>query len=201
MADQSQFSKLPKKQLVVICDQLIDNNFDSENPYDNYYDSIDILQNIVKYFGMDAMDEDVQFFAKLIQTNDELLSKIFDTKDKSLYHQLVIPVPEEYTVWYSMVGSCTYKEKYETNWTSYDKDWVKDSMYQMRSDGNWDLYEGTHIDTEYDNFDFDDYNLDEVRKISDYIDESKNKNTIINSLDKKTLLELRGLIDNRLRIL
>jgi len=201
MADQSQFSKLPKKQLVVICDQLIDGDFDSENPYDEYYKSIDILQNIAKYFGMDAMDEDVQFFAKLIQTNDELLSKIFDTKDKSLYHQLVIPVPEEYTVWYSMVGSCTYEERYETNWTSYDKDWVKDSMYQMRSDGNWDLYEGTHIAIDYDNYDFHDYTLDEVKKISDYIEESKNKNTIINSLDKKTLLELRGLIDNRLRIL
>jgi hypothetical protein len=202
MVDQSQFSKLPKKQIVIICEQLMNGNFYYENPYySSYYDSVDELEKIAKYFGIPVLDEDVQFFAKLIQTNKELLTKIFETKDKSLYNQLVIPVAKEYDVNYHTRGTCTFREEYETTWTSYDKDWVIESMEQMRSDSNWDLYEGRHIETDYDNHETDDWGFDSVKLYRNDIEESKIKNTIIESLDKKTLLELRGLIDNKLRSL
>jgi hypothetical protein len=69
-----------------------------------------------------------------------------------------------------------------------------------RDNGMWDLYDGNAIEMEYDNYDMNDFQFDDVTEISD-VKESTKKNKIIESLDKKTLLELRGLIDNRLRIL
>ena len=202
MIDASEFSKLSTRQLVIICEQLMGGNFDYENPYySSYYDSVDELEKIAKYFGIPVLDEDVQFFAKLIQTNKELLTKIFETKDKSLYNQLVIPVAKEYDVNYHTRGTCTFREEYETTWISYDKDWVKESMDHMRSDGNWDLYSGRHIDTDYDNHETDDWEYDTVKLLERNIKESNIKSSVLESLDKKTLLELRGLIDSRLRTL
>ena len=66
MAEQSQFSRLPKKQLVLICEQLIEKNFPT-NPYESYQYGADMenLSDIANYFGIDAItDEDFQFFSK-----------------------------------------------------------------------------------------------------------------------------------------
>ena len=201
MAEQSQFSRLPKKQLVVICESLIDKNFPT-NPYEsyNYGTHMDTLVDIAQYFGMEVTDEDIQFFSKFIEINDGILSQIFETKDKSLYEKLIIPMAKRYKVEYQQYGSCTYTEYLETTWDSYDSDWVTESLRMAREDGNWDIYDGRSVYTTYDNFEMDDFQFDNVTDIND-IKESIKKNKIIESLDKKTLLELRGLIDNRLRIL
>lgn len=201
MATQSYFSTIPKKQLVLISEQLINKNFNT-GVYGSYdYDkNYVLLVDIAKYFSMSVSDEDVQFFGKFIDINHNILLKIFETNDKSLYDQLVIPVAKDYKVEYSMWGSCTYIEYYETTWTSYDKDWVTDSMRQTRDDGNWDISDGRLIDTTYDNYETDEYEFDEVTEV-DKVNESITRNTIIESLDKKTLLELRGLIDDKLRSL
>lgn len=199
-ASQSQFSILPKNQLVFISKRLIDKDFPSSSPYESYdYDKTHaILENIAKYFSMVVTDEDVEFFAKFLEVNDEVLSKIFETNDKSLYEQLVIPVAKRYKVEYEVYGTCTYYEYLETTWDSYDWDWVTDSMRQARDNGNWDTYDGKSTDIEYDNFDMHDYQFNDITEISDVV-ESTDKNKIIESLDKKTLLELRGLIDDKLR--
>jgi hypothetical protein len=201
MANQSYFSKLPKKQLVLISEQLIDKNFDTGVYNSSSYDkSYTTLENVAGYFSLNVSDEDVEFFGKFIDINDGILSRIFETKDKSLYDQLIIPVAKEYKVEYSVWGSCTYVEYYETTWSSYDKDWVTDSMRHARDDGNWDIHYGKQVDTTYDNWEMNDYEFDEVTEV-DEVNESIKKNTIIESLDKKTLLELRGLIDKKLRSL
>jgi hypothetical protein len=201
MAEQSKFSRLSKKQLVVICESLIDKNFPT-NPYSSYdYGThMDTLVDIAKYFGMEVTDEDVQFFSKFIDINSHTLSRIIKTKDKSSYDNLVIPTSKRYKVEYQQYGSCTYTEYLETTWDSYDSDWVTDSLKMAREDGNWDLYDGKTIELEYDNYDMNDFQFDDVTEISD-VKESTKKNKIIESLDKKTLLELRGLIDSRLRTL
>jgi len=199
MADQSSFLQLSRKQLILICKKLIDTGFEKDNPYDYDYDSnYNALENIAKYFSIRVSDEDVQFFSKLIHINDNLLAKIFETKDKSLYEQLVIPMAKKYKVEYQMWGHCTFVEHFEDTWTAYDKDWVHDSMRQSREDGNWDMYDGKMVDIDYDNQEVDDYKFNDVREIEE-VTESTNKNKIIESLNKKTLLELRGLIDDKLR--
>jgi len=202
LAFQSQFSTVPKKQLVLICEKLIDADFEI-SPYDAYDYEVNYekLEDIAKYFSMVVSDDDVQFFAKFIKINDEVLSKIFETKDKSLYEQLVIPAAKRYKVEYQQHGTCTYTEYLETTWDSYDPDWVTDSLNIAREDGNWDIYDGKPIDMEYDNYDMNDFQFDDVTEMVHVQKESHNKNRIIESLDKKTLIELRGLIDNRLKTL
>jgi hypothetical protein len=73
-------------------------------------------------------------------------------------------------------------------------------MRNARDNANWDLYDGKAVDTTYDNYEMDDFEFDEITEMDD-IKESRIKNKIIESQDKKTLLELRGLIDNRLKTL
>ena len=97
MAEQSQFSKLSKKQLVFICEKLVDEDFPIGNPYEtDFDDAFNILQDVSKYFGLTTTNEDVEFFAKLLEINDELIADLFannkeQMKNRKLFEQLVIP--------------------------------------------------------------------------------------------------------------
>ena len=200
----SEFSKLPKKRLVMICEKLIDDEFEVnvyKSPY-NFTENFEILSNTAKYFGMVVSDMDVEFFYKFLLDNDELLSEIFDTKNMSLSENLIIPTPKEFSVDYESSGRCRFIEKYKETWSSYDEDWVIDSMNRAREDGNWDLYDGRNQDTDYEDYEVYDFEFGDVEEIrpKNKMTESKIKKgeTPIDSMDKKTLLKLRGLIDYRL---
>jgi hypothetical protein len=209
--EQSQFSKLPKKQLVRISEKLVDEGFDTVNPYSDYDENYKMLENIASFFSMVVNDEDVQFFAKLIDINDDLLSKIFEPDgDKSLIEKLEIPVAKTYNLDYSTWGSCSYEDYLTQSFDSYDEDWVIDSANQQRKDGNWDLYDGkSRRDTEYDNFEESDHSFDRVYEVNDNkIKESlldrlvlENTSEVVSSLDKQTLLRLKQIIESRLRSL
>ena len=216
-SEQSEFSKLPKKQLFLIAKKLIDEDFPTDNPYNDYQESYNTLENIAKYFNMVVNDEDVQFFVKFMYINDNLLAKILDNpKDKSLIERLEIPVAKTYDLHYTVWGSCTYTEYLAQKFDSYDKNWVKDSADQQREDGNWDYYDGRKLrEVEFDNFEESDNSYDEVYEVNDdktintnFISDSildklvlENTKDVVKSLNKKTLLELRRIIDSKLRFL
>ena len=211
-ASQSQFSRLPKKQLVRISEKLIDDGFYADNPYEDYDDNYKILSSIGKYFNIDVVDEDVQFLAKFIDINDDLLSKIFEPNgDKSLVEKLVIPVAKTYELQYSTWGSCSYEEFLAQKFDAYDMNWVRDSADQQRQDGNWDTYDGyERRKPEYDNFEESDMSYDRVIEVDDNtnVRESlldrlvvENTSEVVNSLDKQTLLKLKQIIESRLRSL
>ena len=211
-ASQSQFSRLPKKQLVRISEKLIDDGFYADNPYEDYDDNYKILSSIGKYFNIDVVDEDVQFLAKFIDINDDLLSKIFEPNgDKSLVEKLVIPVAKTYELQYTVWGSCSYEDYLAQKFDAYDEDWVRDSADQQRSDGNWDFYNGyNRRDTYYDNFEESDTSYDRVVEVDDNtnVRESlldrlvvENTSEVVSSLDKQTLLKLKQIIESRLRTL
>jgi len=217
MAEQSQFSKLSKKQLVFICEKLVDEDFPIGNPYtDDFDNAYEILQSVSKYFGISATQEDVEFFSKLLEINDDLIADLFannkeQMKNRELFEQLVIPVAKSYNLDYDVDGSCTYTEYYSQEFDSYDEDWVRDSAEQQRSDGSWDIYDGRErSSTDYDNFDVNDHSYGDVYEVDepDTRNESvlnrlviENTSEVVNSLDRKTLLELRRIIDSKLRLL
>lgn len=211
MAEQSQFSKLPKKQLVLIAEKLIDEDFPTGNPYDSYSfsEAYETLSTIGKYFSISAVHEDVEFFSKFLEMNDDVLADIFETGDKTLYDKLVIPVAQTYELRYNVWGSCTFDDYMGQKFDSYDMNWVEDSARQQRDDGNWDLFDGYNVsDTTYDNFDTSDYSFDEVRYVSEPVKESllnrlvlENTSEVVSSLDRETLLKLKSIIDSRLRSL
>jgi hypothetical protein len=199
-AEQSQFSKLSKKQLVIISKELIDKGFESGNPYSGYVynDNQDTLTDVAKFFGMVVVDLDVEFFSKFLEMNDETLSQIFETKDKTLYEKLIIPQSKKFKINYTTQGRASYIEYYDDKWDSYDIDWVEDSLRQARENGNWDFWNGNLNSTEYEDHDMNDYYFDEVEEVKPKMNESY-KNNKLDQMDKKTLLKLRGLIDDRLR--
>lgn len=211
MAEQSQFSKLPKKQLVLIAEKLIDEDFPTGNPYGSYSfsEAYETLSTIGKYFSITAVHEDVEFFSKFLEMNDDVLADIFETGDKTLYDKLVIPVAQTYELRYNVWGSCTFDDYMGQKFDSYDMNWVEDSARQQRDDGNWDLFDGYNVsDTTYDNFDTSDYSFDEVRYVSEPVKESllnrlvlENTSEVVSSLDRETLLKLKSIIDSRLRSL
>ena len=209
-ADQSQFSRLPKKQLFRISEKLIDEGFDTDNPYSDYEENYKILENIAKVFSMSVNDEDVQFFAKFLYINDGILAKIMEKSDILSYEDLIIPVAKTYNLDYSTWGTCTYEEYLAQSFDSYDEDWVIDSVNQQREDGNWDLYDGrSRGETTYDNFEESDHSFDRVYEVNDNkIKESlldrlvlENTSEVVSSLDKQTLLKLKQIIESRLRSL
>lgn len=211
MAEQSQFSKLPKKQLVLIAEKLIDEDFPTGNPYGSYSfsEAYETLSTIGKYFSISAVHEDVEFFSKFLEMNDDVLADIFETGDKTLYDKLVIPVAQTYELRYNVWGSCTFDDYMGQKFDSYDMNWVEDSARQQRDDGNWDLFDGYNVsDTTYDNFDTSDYSFDEVRYVSEPVKESllnrlvlENTSEVVSSLDRETLFKLKSIIDSRLRSL
>jgi len=78
MAEQSQFSRLPKKQLVFIAEKLVDEDFPIGNPYtDDFESAYTTLQEISKYFSVESTHEDVEFFAKFLEINDEIIAELF----------------------------------------------------------------------------------------------------------------------------
>ena len=217
MAEQSQFSKLSKKQLVFIAAKLVDEDFPIGNPYDDDFDNAyGILQEVSRYFSIEATQEDVEFFSKFLQINDEIIADLFannrkEMKNTSLHEQLVIPVAKSYNLDYRVWGSCTYTNYMTQEFDSYDEEWVKDSASQQNNDGSWNMWEGQErSETEYDNYEESDYDYEDVYEI----DESKNRNEsvldklvientseVIGSLDKKTLIKLKSIIESRLRFL
>ena len=200
MAEQSQFSKLSKKQLVFICEKLVDEDFPIGNPYDSDFDSaFNILQEVSKYFSLTSTHDDVEFFSK-----EEM-------KNRELFEQLVIPVAKSYNLNYSSWGSCSYTNYMVQEFDSYDEEWVKDSAQQQNSDGNWSMWEGRERrDTEYENFEESDYSFGDVYEVNENEPQNEsllgklvveNTRDVVKSLDKKTLLELRRIIDSKLRLL
>ena len=216
---QSVFSTYPKKTLVKIASQIIDKGFDStfnfssKNIGADWDENFDILKNISKYVAIKEINIlDVQFFIKFLNINDDLLSKIFDPDgDKSLIDQLVIPQAKEYTFNYQTWGTCTYNEDHVDKTYSYDEKWVRQSVKLDEYEGYWDTWEGESLDTNYDDFEQSDWGITEVHETLDYPKDKlntesllnrlvlENTNEVITSLDKKTLIKLRNIIESRLR--
>jgi hypothetical protein len=217
MTEQSQFSKLSKKQLVSISVKLIDQDFPIGNPYgSDYEDAYSILEEVSRYYSIEVTHEDVEFFSKFLEINDEIIADLFannkeQMKNRELIEQLVIPVAKSYNMDYSSWGSCNYTNNMTQEFDSYDEEWVKDSATQQLNDGNWNMWDGQErSSTEYDDFQESDYRFDNVYEV----DESKIKNEsvldrlvientseVIGSLDKKTLIKLKSIIESRLRLL
>jgi hypothetical protein len=219
MAVQSQFSKLPKKQLVFISEKLVDEEFPIGNPYDSDFDgAYNTLKQVANYFSLEVTQEYVEFFSKFLEVNEDIIADLFannreQMRNPSLIEQLVIPVAKTYDLHYTSWGNCSYTEYKGQYFDAYDKNWVRDSAEQQRNDGNWDMWDGRDLrDTEYENFEETDSEYNHVYDVNDkqetiysesILDKLVIENTkdVVNSLDKNTLIKLKSIIESRLRVL
>lgn len=209
MVTQSIFSRWNKKQLVIIARELIDNGFEAQYPYDEYDNNYNELKSVLKVLSEETNDEDVQFFAKFIHINDEVLAKIFETNDKSLYDSLIIPMAKGYRINYDVTGSATITYHYRDTIDCYDKNWVSSSVSELEMDGNWYMGDGIWEGEEIDDFQYSTMSINDIVEIADNNKiESvlgklvvENTSDIIDNLDKTTLLKLKEIIDQKLRSL
>ena len=216
---QSKFSKLSKKQLTLICEKLVNEDFPIGNPYSWGFDAaFEILKDISKYFSMDVdSQEDVEFFSKFLEINGDIIADLFannreQIRNMELIEKLKVPAPKVYVVNYDVDGSCNYTEYLSNTFSSYDEDWVDDAVRQGYDDGNWDLYEGTvRAKTDYDNYEMNDYTIGGINRYYEKPNQIKdsilnklvieNTSEVIDSLDKNTLLKLKRMIDSKLRLI
>jgi len=210
---QSQFSRLPKKQLVFIAEKLVDEDFPIGNPYDDDFDKATvILETVSKYFSIEVVSEDVEFFAKFLEINDDLIADLFannkeQMRNKELIEQLVIPFAKTYNLLYDVWGTCNYTDYKQQEFDSYDKNWVKESAHQQMTDGDWNTWDGQdRRESEYDNYEESNWEFNSVYEVEDKpVQETllsklvlENTSDLINSLDRTTLMKLRNLINQKL---
>lgn len=203
---ESEFAKRPVHHLVYISEYLIDHNFESNDPYYDYLINYDNLKSVSDRFGIKSINNhDLEFFAKFIDDNDDVLAQYFETKDKTLFQKFKIPRISEYSVEYSVDGNAIVTEYYSTNWLSYNKDWVLGAMHQERNNGDWDFYEGKFIKDLTSDFDMNSLDIERIKEVDSNVAESvlsklviENTSEVVNSLDKDALLKLRNIIDRKL---
>jgi hypothetical protein len=174
----SKLENLPIKQLVYISRRLMQLDFDFENPYSNYEDDIDNLEKILRYFGLDAQQIDLDFIAKFISVNEKLISSIDINREiESSLEKFIIPRVSQFEIFYEFWGPAVYTEVYKTKWSTYDKNWVEVSIHVARNEGTWSDYDGDYVEHDTDNWEPDNFKI----------------------LEKTKLLELRNLIDKKLK--
>lgn len=208
MENQSQFSKLSKKQLLkAVIPYLLENDY-SISPYinkDTYDECWDVVTTLSKIYGINSQVEDIEFFSKLLSLNSKLIEEYEETNDTTLSEKLVLPEMKPYQFNYNTWGTCTYTEFYETRVWSYDENWVGPGIKMSEEDGNWYTGDGNYrIQPEYENFEESGWEIDSIEEYpSEPIKEQTFNKTskVISTLDKESLLELRKIIDSRLSLL
>lgn len=196
-------SNLPKKYLVKISEKLIDEgDIDFNTPYESYELIYDTLLGFSKFFSIKYVsNEDVEFICKFISDNDDSLSKIFtpetSKEEKSkLIESLYIPKIKNFDVEYYVLGNAVVTEYFSTTVQSVSKEFAREQIYFDYNNDNFDYWEGDRTDLEYSNFELEEFKIQSIFESSRVsIKESK---SVIDQLDKKTLLELKKVIDNRL---
>ena len=188
---QSKIHNLSDKQLVFAALRLMKSTFDYTNPYEEAAKSLDEVEEVLRYFNIESTFLDVEFMAKFIKLNEEKLIEL--QKNNKINIQGMTfkrPIPEKFEIYYEVYGPATFTEKYKTFRTSYDGEWAKSGIVEQYNEGNFNYYEGQYLEHEVDNWDVDSFIVDFYQKVKEYN---------INSLKKDTLMELRNLIDRRLK--
>ena len=206
--DESVFSKKNPEMLLFIIKQLTEKGFDFENPYNEFDENYLILEKICKLVGIDfLLNRDVEFISKFMTDNSELIQKIFETKDKSLLSQLEYPKNKMFKVQYEIYSNQSIVEIYTVDWDSYDKNFVRSSLIKTSNDGNFDEWTGPLLRTDVLDSEVSEWviNDDDITEINTEKTESildrlviENTSSVINSLDRNTLINLRNIINSRL---
>ena len=206
--DESVFSKKNPEMLLFIIKQLTEKGFDFENPYNEFDENYLILEKLCKLLGIDSLSyRDVEFISKFMTNNSELIQKIFETKDKSLLSQLEYPKNKMFKVQYEIYSTQYIVEIYTVDWDSYDKNFVRSSLIKTSNDGNFDEWTGPLLRTDVLDSEVSEWviNDDDITEINTEKTESildrlviENTSSVINSLDRNTLINLRNIINSRL---
>jgi hypothetical protein len=211
----SELENLNPKHLVYLAQKMIDEGFSAKNPYDEYDTlSADLLES-VKYFGIKYISRlDMEFLASFISLNDEVLSQLFDSETQNkqeLYRQLEIPNPEKYTYDVIASGHGYVTETYKHTELTYNPEWIPTMVDALRyNSDDFEYYDGELIDTLVDEFEVTNLEVEDISRVMTQtsLKESilkrlvvENTESMIDSLDFQTLIDLKRIIDKKLHSL
>jgi hypothetical protein len=211
----SELENLNPKHLVYLAQKMIDEGFSGKNPYDEYDTLSADLLDAVKYFGMKYVTRlDIEFLASFINVNDEILTQLFDSETQNkqeLYRQLEIPKPEKYTYDVIASGHGYVTETYKHTELTYNPEWIPTMVDALRYNSDeFEYYEGDLINTLVDEFEVTNLEVDDVFRVMNQnsLKESilkrlviENTESMIDSLDFQTLIELKRIIEKKLHSL
>jgi hypothetical protein len=205
MAEQSRFTNQSKKLLLKIVSELTNTEFNFDEPYDDMDENVTILYKVIKKYMAGQIEyTDVEFFCKLYEENEELVKNYIETKDIELSENLELPVANKYKFYYKTQERWWVTLFYYDEFDSYSKDWVQGQVNKIYEDGNWSYSDGHQYDRDIDDSEWDDVFYGDVELIEPKTNENyefKKTKSVIGKLDKKTLLKLREMIENRLKII
>ena len=204
--DESVFTKLPPKILILIVKLIIEGGFNIKNPYNEFDKNFLMLEKIASNFGIPYIfNYDVEFMSKFITDNKETIDEIFKIKNKSLLEKLIYQKNKKFKVNYAVFETKYVKQSYNTEWLSYDEKFIISSIKEARNDGNFDEYNGNLYNEELIDSDFNDMTFNDFTEITSNKNESildrlviENTSSVIDSLDRDTLINLRNIINSRL---
>jgi hypothetical protein len=211
----SELENLNPKHLVYLAQKMIDAGFSGKNPYDEYDTlSADLLE-AVKYFGIKNISRlDMEFLASFIDLNDEVLSQLFDSETQNkqeLYRQLEIPKPEKYTYDVMATGHGYVTETYKHTELTYNPEWIPIMVDALRYNSDeFEYYEGELTNTLVEEFEVNILEVDDIFRVMTQtsLKESilkrlvvENTESMIDSLDFQTLIELKRIIEKKLHSL
>jgi hypothetical protein len=211
----SQLENLNPKHLVYIAQKMIDEGFSGQNPYDEYETLSSDLSEIVKYFGIKYISRlDIEFLALFINVNDEVLSQLFDSETQNkqeLYRQLEIPKPEKYTYDVMATGHGYVTETYKHTKLTYNPEWIPTMVDALRYNSDeFEYYDGELTDTLVEDFEVTNLEVDDIFRVMSQtsLKESilkrlviENTESMIDSLDFQTLIDLKRIIEKKLHSL
>jgi hypothetical protein len=211
----SELENLNPKHLVYLAQKMIDEGFSGKNPYDEYDTLSSDLSDAVKYFGIKYISRiDMEFLASFINLNDEVLSQLFDSETQNkqeLYRQLEIPKPEKYTYDIIASGHGYVSETYKHTQLTYNPEWIPTMVDALRYNSDeFEYYDGDLINTVVDDFEVTNLEVDDIFRVMNQnsLKESilkrlvvENTESMIDSLDFQTLIELKRIIEKKLHSL
>jgi hypothetical protein len=211
----SELENLNPKHLVYLSQKMIDEGFSAQNPYDEYDTLSADLKEAVKYFGIKYISRlDMEFLASFISLNDEVLSQLFDSETQNkqkLYRQLEIPKPEKYTYDVMASGHGYVIETYKHTELTYNPEWISTMVDALRYNSDeFEYYDGELIDTLVEDFEVNNLEVEDISRVipQNSLKESilkrlvvENTESMIDSLDFQTLIELKRIIEKKLHSL
>jgi len=211
----SELENLNPKHLVYLAQKMIDEGFSAKNPYDEYDTLSADLSEAVKYFGIKYISRiDMEFLASFISVNDEVLSELFDSETQNkqeLYRQLEIPKPEKYTYDVMATGHGYVTETYKHTELTYNPEWIPTMVDALRYNSDeFEYYDGDLTNTLVEEFEVTGLEVDDIFRVMTQtsLKESilkrlvvENTESMIDSLDFQTLIELKKIIEKKLHSL
>ena len=150
--------KLPEKQLRLILNVLKDafeENGDAPSDGADFFENyLNIVDDVLKYVNMTPDDiEDYSFIGELYFLNKN--------NDNS---SVIRPTPKVFSVYHKETKSETVSNYYKQTIPSY-MDLDKSILMECQSNGMYEYWDGTHIDTDYWDIDYIDDEISEIKKV------------------------------------